>query len=471
MRRDLELCAIVSVLFLSLALGCGNDAVPSGESSCNFDSDCPLGTVCQLQQNICITASCEFCTSDQICYRTAENPEGSCSAPECIRDDECAEAGATCQNGVCGSAQCVNDDDCADGETCTLTGACVGSTGCTSNADCADGETCDGGSCVAGCTDATDCQPGQVCLSGACTDGCDDSTECDAGEVCSPDNICICTQESCPEGQLCNQDTGACETAASCDTVNCPDGQHCDEVTMECIADCAAESCPAGQICNPSTGECEVDNCLGSDPTICTGEPIRNLWDSTLCACVECLSESNCDTNAGETCSTNGSCVLCATSCASNMPGTCMGTTPYCIGGCCVQCIGNADCSGAEICIDGSCGAAPDCTQDPNICPMGTTCVNGVCESQSGGSCDPANPASCPSGQFCDPMSMTCISLGGGMGCGFCNEDCTCPGNGVCDGTFCSCAADTDCPPAMTCGFSLGGLIVPGTEGVCFPQF
>lgn len=78
----------------------GEDICPTGES-CAFDTDCSLGAVCGAQ-DICVVASCSFCTEDQICYRASTDAEGSCSAPECAGEGDC-EDGESCLDGICGS--------------------------------------------------------------------------------------------------------------------------------------------------------------------------------------------------------------------------------------------------------------------------------------------------------------------------------------------------------------------------------
>lgn len=78
-----------------------NGSTPPGEDPvpCVFDTDCPLGTVCGAEET-CILASCEFCAGDQVCYVRDEYPQGTCSALECISDADCV-AGDLCIDGFC----------------------------------------------------------------------------------------------------------------------------------------------------------------------------------------------------------------------------------------------------------------------------------------------------------------------------------------------------------------------------------
>lgn len=235
------------------------------DSDCDVDTDCPMGQVCTVS-NECIEASCDFCTDDQICYVTEQNPEGSCSAPECTSNHECP------------------DQDCIDG-------------------------------------------------------------------ICGP----------APQ-----QD------------------QNGDENEEE-------------QNTNQQPAECPP--------------------------------------------------------CDSNEPGTCDDPTPYCIDDCCVECIGAADCTANQACIDGVCEELDDCHNDAD-CPNAYTCVGDTCQApETGQSCDPEDTDDCPDGQYCSWDTETCEALGGENDCGLCNVDCTCPHGLECRDYFCyGCDffAD-DCPEGQSC--------------------
>lgn len=450
--------------------GCGTDDTPASGESCRFDEDCSFGTVCS-NEGSCVEAACEFCVSpDQVCT-TPDNPgEGSCTKRECSFDDEC-EGEQVCYEGLCvdeapDGGSCESDADCADGQMCNLAGECVEDTGgdmCADSTECADGEFCnlDSGECAAG--------------------ECYDSTECAEGETCNASNICEggstdCTPGSCGAGETCNTETGQCEQdPAGCDPA-CADGQHCEGTT--CVDDCTAGSCPDGETCNAATGECETDtNCPpGSpDPGSCTG---GQVFSDTLCACVECTDESMC--TGDERCNSNGQCVPpCATSCTSQTAQQdCGSGTPYCISGCCVECIGNADCGSGQACLDGFCGQAPDCTQDPSICQSGYSCnqSTGQCEPDQSGDC--TQTQSCPTGTICNPQTGQCESAGGAGGgtCGFCDANCGCPDGLTCQQTAlgqacvgCTPFIGSECSSLgseMSC--SIFGALING-EGACLP--
>lgn len=470
------LMALASV-FLLATTGCSDDEAQS--SSCTFDSDCTLGTVCGLGSNTCVSASCDFCTGDQVCYITDANPEGSCSAPECASDAECVDKGGHCSSGICTDTACTSNAQCDAGDVCNLAGQCVEGDGtCASSIECPSGEFCLSGNCVAGCEADTACNEGEYCDTAdhTCKAGCTTNAECTAS-ASQPEcaaGKCVCTVESCSEGTVC-ADSGACEAVSSCTQVICDGGKVCDPTTLKCIVSCTADSCGVNEACNTATGQCEITNCPGEDPSQCDGDARRPFWDPIRCFCAECLTTDNCDTGAGEICNSGGKCFACQTECDSGTPGTCQGTTPYCIDSCCVECVGAADCASGQLCLDGFCGQPPNCSTDPNLCPEGTECdaTSGECgaPSATGEACDPADPASCPSGLFCDPSTSTCGGLGGdaGFGCGFCNADCTCDGGLTCDGMFCVGCSLLD-PTAPSCpggGFCLPDFNDPTGPGMC----
>jgi hypothetical protein len=242
--------------------------------------------------------------------------------------------------------------------------------------------------------------------------------------------------------------------------------QVCDPDTLMCIDACTADSCEANEICNMQTGLCEVNNCPGEDPTQCDGNAQRPTWDPIKCFCAECLSDNDCDMAAGETCNQSGTCFACETACDPNSPGTCMGATPYCIDDCCVECVGAADCDQGQLCLDGFCGQPPNCQVDPTVCPTGYTCENGECQPPNGGTCDANDPTTCPEGTFCDPTMGQCVGAGGGLGCGFCNQDCTCDNNLTCDGFLCSGCSNNPldlkpCPDGQICLDPLAPICFP----------
>lgn len=156
-----------------------------------------------------------------------------------------------------------------------------------------------------------------------------------------------------------------------------------------------------------------------------------------------------------------------------------------------VQCLSNADCGSAQVCVNGACQAPADagavCMGDADCamgeecingachpvqwhdagyicsamspCPTGYACVNGACQPQSS-AC--MSTADCPMGQHC--QNGTCHSQGGSdagpivcmttMDCAV-GEACI---NGVCQPQGQVCMVDADCPMGEHC-----------VSGVCHP--
>ncbi|RAL24716.1 hypothetical protein DL240_00460 [Lujinxingia litoralis] len=411
----MSLTLILSVA--ALTAGCSSDDVAA--STCVTDTDCELGTVCGAN-SLCVVADCEFCSHDQICLVTDERPNGSCSAPQCYSPDDCPN-GEACVNNVCGGSsvapECRNAGDCDDGEICNAAGECIpdGSSG--------------------GCESIDDCQA---------------------------------------DAEFCDPASGQCIPVVDCQTVECQPGERCIEGYGTCQPDCTLPeaSCPSGEYCDESTGTCKTNTCADISPDSCT--PTHPLFDANACECVQCLTTNDC--GSGRVCN-GGVCEQqqgCATPCSTDQPGVCGAAgagTPYCMGNCCVECVGAADCSGGELCIDGFCGQAPDCNADPTACPAGYECsASGTCViPNAGSSCDPNDPTSCPFPGFCDPATNTCSGAGGDMGCGMCNPDCTCDGGLTCDGFFCSGCDGSfmnlqgGCPDGLFCGntFGFGNFCIP----------
>jgi len=136
-------------------------------------------------------------------------------------------------------------------------------------------------------------------------------------------------QTSCPEGTVCDPDTGECVGCITGD--DCAEGQYCDTVTQQCEDGCADDSeCP-DQLCDPDTHEC-----------------------------VDCTEDDQCE--PGSVCGPDGTCV----------PGC--SETQFCPAG--LQC-----CTGA--CLDtqtdlANCGACGEAC--PGIDNATVVCAAGVCE-------------------------------------------------------------------------------------------
>lgn len=337
------------------------------------------------------------------------------------------------------------------------------------------------------CTDDTDCQFGLVCSeSGECVEA-DDCDFCDDDMICVQDG----DQEYCAVATECETDAdcgpnfdcidGYCAGESGgddeCDTdADCPDGYSCHPVSNACTPDDNAEECTTDGDC-PGDQVCEDNSCVDDECTLQASdcEGAAPYFDDEACECVECQDETDCAAN--EEC-TNGSCIdpdesgcISGQPCDPDNPGDCGGDTPYCIDECCVECIGAADCEGDELCNDdGFCGESQSCTQDAD-CPSGYNCENGECvPPQTGQQCD--DDDDCPDGQFCNPETDQCESLGGDLGCGLCNDDCTCDGDLTCDGFVCTGCVwlQGDCADDQCCYPLDGEFSLNPEEGMCMDE-
>ena len=165
-----------------------------------------------------------------------------------------------------------------------------------------------------------------------------------------------------------------------------------------------------------------------------------------------------------------------------------------------ISCNASSDCPAGDICVEQLCetcqpagetcdGADNDCDgaidEEPDLCPMGGTCVAGACQFDQGcmadSDCDPGQlcvGGTCQSGQMacmadsdCDPGQL-CVN--GTCQSGMCipapdlcdgvDNDCdgvvdeepdACPMGGTCINGVCQvgqiCMSSADCPPGQTC--------------------
>ena len=315
-KRGLGIVLMTLALVFGL-MACGADDVSSGtDGSCSTDTDCPIGAVCSVNGS-CVESPCEYCLDHQICYRTPDNPEGTCSAPECVDESDCD--GQACIEGQCGGPPgsnggggdtCNSDSDCPTGQSChPLSNTCVvddnGGENPCDNVTCDAGQVCNpdtgqcvddgGGSCdkdPSECTGATpvldqtscqcvecvsgsDCSDGMSCQNNSCVAGGGCATPCDPGTpgICGGDTP-YCVNECCSEcigggdcagSQLCID--GFCQEPSGCSSPSdCPTGYDCQG--GQCVPPQTGQSCndiddcPPGTQCDPATNTCTE---LGGD--------------------------------------------------------------------------------------------------------------------------------------------------------------------------------------------------------------
>lgn len=328
--------AVLALVVAFAALACGTDDVGSeeGSTSCQSDIDCDLGMVCN-NSNQCVEAACDFCVGDQICYITQENPEGTCSAPECFNDSDC-DGDIECHQNICGGPY----------------NASQGSSGCSSSDDCDDGQVCTpGGSCV---DDDTPVDPDP--------NGNDDEDECSTADDCDGDQLC-------ESGECIDDDSGnnmTCELQEE----DCTGGTPLfDADTCECVECMGPNDCIGDNVC--TDGTCVEDDSGGNGPDPDHCEP--------------------CDPGQAGTC--GGDTPYCVQSCCVQCIGSgdCTGNEA-CIDGFCSEpggCSTDAECPAGYSCDGGQCQAPEtggDCDpQDPGSCPDGQFCSeDGQCEALGG---------------------------------------------------------------------------------------
>jgi len=260
---------------------------------------------------------------------------------------------------------------------------------CVSTADCAKGYDCiplaTGNACLKRCTEHSDCISGYLCYTA--------STE---GKNCVPPSYkCVkCAFEGCPEGKVCNINSGACVDktglCGQCDADwECGPGNRCyhqlAKIKGVCEPECKTVSdCPQPRdkyscrenkhgvrICQPWSPE-----------TCCPTDKPDMLDDGT---CVECVNAEECKDN--EVCNnTDHKCE----------PGTCGPGENFCsTDHRCHECCETTDCPKGRyclnhVCTDNACtnpgeNWCPDDNMchpccDNTDCPEDEICVNHYCE-------------------------------------------------------------------------------------------
>jgi len=462
----------------------------------------------------CVAASCGQKPLGGTCKDSTECDSGFCADGVCC-NLACTGACVSCnQPGKMGECQPVAEGNpdvhgqcvAEKQETCGLSGLCNGQGGCSKYAagtvckdsSCAGGSmipasTCNGlGTCLLGA--AITCYP-FVCADGACKGTCTSKADCVA-----PND---CVNNSCGKkglGQKCN-------APADCKSAFCVDGVCCDQKCGDTCAFCNLPNAPGRCTTVPSGVTDPRGFCQNKGPAACNTNGRCNgaracqsyPSNTTVCRASSCDAASNRFTDEGVC--RNGACT-------SPSPTSC---SPYRCNGarCGSSCSTNTQCSGTNVCINGSCGKK----MNGAVCSKSTDCSSGFCAQGvccgsactascfscnlpgTAGACSPVPPnGSDPTGTCKDQGAGTCANDGTCNGMGGCKKytpgtvcvaarctagkftsESTCDGAGKCvtgssrdcdpfvcntGGTACfdSCTADNQCIPTRTCKDGKCGL-------------
>ncbi len=368
---------------------------------CADDEACADGEVCDLETGICRAEEQPECIEDADCPGSRSCVDGRCPEPDvCFGADDC-DAGRACIEGAC-RAPCDGDEPCPGLQVCNQesglceeSGECVGAVDCEGARVCAaevctdpcDGDdacpgtrSCDPVTRICGeaafCVVAEDCDADRECVDGACVDTCVDARPCPGGlrcdqatGLCAEPDVCVEDAE-CRGARVC--DGGACHAPCAADE-ECLGAQTCDVETGHCLVGdgCATdEDCPGLQLCGPA-GACFLPDCEQNDD--CDGACVDRQ-----CAAgppTACGPDAPCP--GAQICTPLGACAL-AAACRDDVE--CAAATPRCdaFDGRCLECLGAADCAGAEHCERGRCVYDGDCDADEE-CPGDRVCRAGDC--------------------------------------------------------------------------------------------
>ncbi|RME26723.1 MAG: hypothetical protein D6806_05730, partial [Deltaproteobacteria bacterium] len=433
-------CAGQCVDVMSDRNNCGNCGVTclSGQA-CELGQCTACSNECQQGQRQCVTGSqdefqvcgdpdgdtClewgppQSCPAGQICS------QGQCieaCTDECIRTGEqaCDKEGA---NGfhVCGQ---FDSDDCLDWGPLQ---------------SCASNQTCAGGQCVAACSDecpsvdARRCAPPPGNGIETCADHDGDSclewgnyVPCSTGMTC--DNATVQCSSDCTDDCQAGQQTCDGDGFRTC-------GQYDGDL---CLDWSGITKCKSWEVCNPDTGECETActdacrsgerRCSGNDVELCSN------WDQD--PCLEWQIFETCQ--AGTKC-VNGQCVEdCKDECDPQGARMCQndagGNPGYVYCGqhdtdSCLEWGGFTPCGANESCSNGVC--SQNCQDE---CSIGDKECFGSgwrqCgEANDGDSClDWLPEQPCQSWEVCDPATVTCVAN--------CTDECSVSGQKQCTADF-----------------------------------
>ena len=223
--------------------GCAVAAVCSADVDCgSFPLDVCDGGVCRpacfddgacgpslggFGLQTCVDGHClQRCLNDATCLGQGICENGSCMAPECSIDDDCAGDDVFCDGGRCTPyTPCALDDDCFDPNLfcdveatpvrCAERATCRADAACGSSALCLDGHCRPGEACLADddCGSADD-----ECIAQRCVrrPPCRADDDCAEGQVCAGLACVAAPAAAVPANVVVADDLGACDGRRPC---------------------------------------------------------------------------------------------------------------------------------------------------------------------------------------------------------------------------------------------------------------
>ncbi len=382
------------------------------------------------QGTSCVPATPQ-CASGLVC-RTALNGTAYICTVDCTSGGTCP-TGYTCQNADTGKA-CL--PQLASPDLCKF---------CTSGGDCSTGICVTDGAghnwCANSCNTAADCGTNYQCLSTS------------SGNLCAP--MLPWSSTSCP-GQCTGTGTSTCPIGYICSNGSCnPTGNSGDrcEVSGWC------QSC---LVCVGTTQQANCRPCCGGSQS-CNGCTAANCGTMATCTsltsgdsvCVPTTQSNTCQSCSGNTCPSGEICTAgsCHTTCNPSAPGTC--TACFDSGG------GNGICA----CPNEVASVGQQCGLVGSgffACQNGLACVGTPPTCMR--TCTVGNPATCNTGEMCQPMGTTAVCVAGTIG----SECAACGTNNAC-ATGLQCFNGRCYTPCAINSGTCGGCVQENAngDGVC----
>lgn len=338
-------------------------------------------------------------------------------------------------------SSCDSTNDCEGGLSCIVTAACPAGVACAnkscqpSNFDIlGTGKQCD----IVQCASRADCCGDMPQEAPAKCDGRD--------RKCFEPSLPECVATSCTDDDGCSGG-GTCHGSCYYDGEDCKTSDEC--VANTCVID---QVDPNNNYCSLSSTYCTSDaNCATNSCGTLYCDCTNPEYDPTDPIC----TDEDCEGICGFACE-DELCVV-DTSCMDD--AECALATPFCDAGACVECLSDDDCDD-EPCLAGRCG--PECEQDTQ-CGLFEACQGSECV-YVGCQTDRECVLGATPGDGQDPRLSTCRIEAGVGTCVFpCEIDAQCAPTEVCLEGVCEyigCETDNECKTIV----GLHNLPVPTLE-------